>query len=190
MRLVGPHLWPRDSLELRVRVVIALGLPGRGQAGQHLRPFLPQDGDRRGQPADPRGRADRGAGRLRGCPSRGCPVRRAAGRGVRQGRPARRPADRAARLRPSVPALARLSPAATDGRAQPGDRARRQVDGVPAPDRAVQHGPGAGRVRPGDGHPALALSVLLCRDHLRHRRRLRGLHHRHHQLAHALSPAR
>jgi len=25
-RLIGPHLWPRDSLELRVRVVLALGL--------------------------------------------------------------------------------------------------------------------------------------------------------------------
>ena len=25
-RLVGPHLWPRDSLELRVRVVLAAGL--------------------------------------------------------------------------------------------------------------------------------------------------------------------
>ncbi|MFO1047957.1 MAG: ABC transporter ATP-binding protein/permease [Geminicoccaceae bacterium] len=43
LRLVGPHLWPRDSLELRVRVVIAAALLVAAKLVNILVPFFLKD---------------------------------------------------------------------------------------------------------------------------------------------------
>ena len=90
-RLFLPHLWPAESARLRLYVALAAACLVAAKLVNIAVPFFLKAVVDAGQPARPGRDPARRADRLRGRPPRVRRLRRAAGRRVRQGRPARRP---------------------------------------------------------------------------------------------------
>ncbi len=188
LKSLAPYLWPRDSLGLRVRVVLAVGFLIAGKLVNIYVPFFYKDAVDALSPANAviavpvtlilaYGLARvmaQGFNELRNAvfakvePTRGSPAR-------------------ALRVPPYPCPVAALPSRAPHRRVGASDRARGAGHRVPALLHAVQRRSDDIRDPAGLRDPVAALRLDLCRGHLRHDRRLHRLHVLDHRLARALS---